>query len=80
MISRVLYHKSTLPCTSNHSLSSLIKMNVVVTVNSFVTSILAAVSEPSVSLKDTLHGLVFSQMVSSVGCAANGSLTINDIP
>ena len=42
----------------------------------FVKSILAAVSVSFMSSRDTTHRLVLSQIASSVGCAANSSLTI----
>ena len=73
MVSGVLYHESNSSCASNHGLSSSIDMDIVVVaaVDSFLTSILAAVSVPFMSSRDMSHGLVLSQIASSVGCAAN---------
>ena len=77
MVSGTLYHESDYSFASNHNFLSSVDMDVVVvTINSFVTSILAVVSVPSMSSKDTSHGLVLSQIASSVRCALNSSLTI----
>ena len=77
MVSEVLHHKSNSSCVSNHSSSLPVNMdNVVVTASFFVTSILAVVSAPSISSKDTAYGLVLSQISTSIGCADNSSLTI----
>ena len=77
MISGVLYHESNSSCASNHGSSSSFDMEIVVVkVDSFVTSIIVAISVPSAVSKDMLHGLVLNKIASLVRCADNGSFTI----